>query len=98
MTVVFDDEELYTAVKVEAARRNVPAKDIIAEAVREWFEFQEDLEDVADAKAAMEEYKRDGGVPLEQVLRERGLEEHVPHRVRPSGKKGAGPPAKTRRR
>ena len=46
MTVVFDDEELYTAVKVEAARRNVPAKDIIAEAVREWFEFQEDLEDL----------------------------------------------------
>lgn len=33
MTVVFDDEELYTALKVEAARTHRPAKDIVADAL-----------------------------------------------------------------
>lgn len=36
MTVVFDDEELYTALKVEAVRSRRPAKDIVAEAVQAW--------------------------------------------------------------
>ena len=40
MTVVFDDEALYTALKVEAARRGCYAKDIVASAVREWLEVQ----------------------------------------------------------
>ena len=35
MTVVFHDEELYTELKVEAARRHTAASEIIAEAVRE---------------------------------------------------------------
>ena len=38
MTVVFHDEELYTWLKVEAARRHRPASDIIAEAVQQWLE------------------------------------------------------------
>ena len=42
MTVVFDDEALYTALKVEATRRGCYAKDIVASAVREWLEVQED--------------------------------------------------------
>ena len=44
MTVVFHDEELYTELKVEAARRHTAASEIIAEAVREWLESQEDAE------------------------------------------------------
>ncbi len=43
MTVVLDDD-LYTAAKVEAARRNRPLKEIVAEALQEWLEVQEDLE------------------------------------------------------
>lgn len=39
MTVVFHDEELYTSLKVEAARRHKAASDIIAEAVRQWLEM-----------------------------------------------------------
>ena len=42
MTVVFHDEELYTSLKVEAARRHKPASNIITEAVRQWLEKHED--------------------------------------------------------
>ncbi len=73
MTVVFDDEELYTSLKVEAARRHVPAKDLVAEALREWLELQEDLEDLVALKEGIEEYEREGGIDLEDVLKERGL-------------------------
>lgn len=41
MTVVFDDEDLYTALKVEAARSHRPAKDIVAEAVQAWLGSQD---------------------------------------------------------
>lgn len=74
MTVVFDDEELYTAVKVEAARRHVPAKDIVAEALREWIQLQEDMEDVRIAEERIAEYDRTGEyVSHEEVMREYGL-------------------------
>ena len=73
MTVVFDDEELYTALKVEAVRRHVPAKDIVADALKDWLQLQEDREDVADAEEALAEYEREGGIPIEDILRERGL-------------------------
>lgn len=75
MTVVFDDEELYTALKVEAARQHRPAKEIVAEAIQQWFlELQEDEEDRRVAEERLAEYKQEGGIPLEQVLKERGLE------------------------
>lgn len=37
MTIVFDDEELYTRLKVAAARAHRPAKDIVAEALCLYF-------------------------------------------------------------
>jgi hypothetical protein len=74
MTVVFDDEELYTAVKVEAARRHVPAKDIVAEALREWLELQEDLEDAPIFNERLADYRREGGVTHDEALKELGLE------------------------
>ena len=73
MTVIFDDEDLYTALKVEAARQHRPAKQIVAEAVREWLELQEDKEDLEVAQERLRDYRREGGVPLEDVLKERGL-------------------------
>ncbi len=38
MTIVFDDEDLYTRLKVAAARTHRPAKDIVAEALCLYFE------------------------------------------------------------
>jgi len=73
MTVVFDDEELYRSLKVEAARRGCHAKDIVAAAVREWFEIQEDAEDLEIARERMEAYRREGGVPHEEVMKKLGL-------------------------
>ncbi len=74
MTVVFDDEELYTALKVEAARRHVPAKDIVAEALQQWIQLQEDLEDIRIAEERIAEYERTGeSIPHEEVMRELGL-------------------------
>ena len=62
MTVIFEDEELYTALKVEAARKGRHAKDIIAEAVTEWLEAREDEELQADLKGARGEWEEQGGV------------------------------------
>lgn len=71
MTVVFDDEELYTDLKVEAARRGRPAKDIVAEAVREWLELQDDIEDLRIAEERIAEYERTGEHVSHEELKER---------------------------
>jgi hypothetical protein len=42
MTIVFDDEDLYTALKVQAARTHRPAKDIVADALEILFEATAD--------------------------------------------------------
>ena len=60
MTVIFEDEGLYTALKVEAVRKGQPAKDIVAQAVREWLEAREDEELRADLEDARREWERDG--------------------------------------
>ncbi len=61
MTVVFDDEALYTALEVEAARRGCYAKDIVASAVREWLEAQEDEALQPAVEQVWREWRRGGG-------------------------------------
>ena len=68
MTVIFEDEALYTALKVEAARKGRHAKDIVAEAVREWLETQEDEELRADLEEARHEWQRQGGVAADEFF------------------------------
>lgn len=65
--MVFHDEELYTYLKVEAARRHKPASDIIADAVREWLESREDAELLPTIEAARVEWKEKGGRPWAEV-------------------------------
>ena len=62
MTVVFDDEELYIALKVEAARTGRHAKDIVAEALIEWLEAKEDEELSQGLDEIREEWRREGGI------------------------------------
>ena len=57
MTVIFEDEELYTAVKMEAARKGRHAKDIVTEALRQWLEAREDEELSADLEERRTEWK-----------------------------------------
>ena len=78
MTVVFHDEELYTYLKVEAARRHKPASDIIADAVREWLESREDAELLPAIEAASAEWREKGGRPWAEIEGE--LEEAVTKR------------------
>ncbi len=69
MTVIFEDEGLYTAIKVEAARRNRALKDLVTEAVREWLANQEDLELAPVIAAARDEWREKGGTDASELFR-----------------------------
>lgn len=70
MTVIFEDEALYIALKVEAARKGRHAKDIVAEAVSQWLESREDEELGADLEERRAEWKEKGGRPWAAVERD----------------------------
>lgn len=72
MTIVFDDEELYTALKVEAARRHCPAKDIVASALEVFFEASPG-EFEAILRRARARADGPDGQSVERVLEELGL-------------------------
>lgn len=61
MTVVFHDEELYTNLKVEAARRHAAASEIVADAVRQWLDNREDADLLPVIESARTEWKEKGG-------------------------------------
>jgi len=68
MTVVFDDDALYTTVKVEAARRNQPVKKLVSQALREWLEAQEDAELLSEIEAARAEWQEKGGIEASEFF------------------------------
>lgn len=76
MTVLFEDEALYTAVKIEAVRRNLPLKDLVTTALRAWIEAQEDAEILPVVQSAREEWQALGGteasVFFDQLRNEKG--------------------------
>jgi hypothetical protein len=78
MTVVFRDEDLYTYLKVEAARRHMPASEIIADAVNEWLESREDAELMPTIESSRAEWKEKGGRPWSVIENE--IEESINHR------------------
>lgn len=86
MTVVFHDEELYTYLKVEAARRHKPASDIVADAVRQWLESREDAELLPTIETARAEWREKGGRPWAEIEGE--LEEAVIKREEAAEAKG----------
>ena len=70
MKVTIDvDGDLYRAVKVEAARTDRSVRDIVDEALEAWLDDAESAEDRASAKAALDEYRRDGGVSAQSFFR-----------------------------
>lgn len=73
MTIVFDDEELYTALKVEAAKSHRPAKDLVADALTLMFEATRDEHETILMRARMKGFARHGGAPVEKILEELGL-------------------------
>ncbi len=73
MTIVFDDEELYTTLKVEAAKTHRPAKDLVADALALLFESTPEEHATILMRARMRGYARKGGTPVEKILAELGL-------------------------
>lgn len=66
MKVTIDlDGDLYRAVKVEAARSDRSIRDVVDEALAAWLDAEEAREDAESARAALEEYQRDGGEAAE---------------------------------
>ena len=69
MKVTIDvPDELYRAVKVEAARTDRSVKDIVDEALEAWLTAAEESEDRASAEAALAEYRHDGGEAAESFF------------------------------
>lgn len=68
------DGDLYRAIKVEAARSDRSVRDIVEEALEEWLARAEEAEDRGSAAAALEEYKRDGGVAAEEWFARKAAE------------------------
>jgi len=87
MTVVFHDENLYTYLKVEAARRHMPASEIIADAVNDWLESREDTELMPAIESARAEWKEKGGRPWSEIEGE--LQESIVQREEVAGGKRA---------
>lgn len=62
MKVTLDlPDELYRALKVEAARSDRNVRDLATAAIEEWLDREEEAEDRASAQAALEEYRQSGG-------------------------------------
>jgi len=73
------DDDLYRAVKVEAARSDRSVRDLITEAIDRWLTLQEDDEDRRSADAALQEYERDGGVAAADFFRQLAAEVEADH-------------------
>jgi plasmid stability protein len=66
MKATFDlDQDLYRALKVEAARGDRSVREIVEEALEAWLARAEESEDRDSAQAALAEYARDGGASAE---------------------------------
>ena len=60
MTVVFKDENVYKHLKVEAAKRDINASEIVSEAIVEWIESREDIKLAPLIIKSQEETKKSG--------------------------------------
>lgn len=69
MKVTIDvDDDLYRAIKVEAARTDRSVRAIVDEAIGAWLEAEETREDMASATDALAEYRRSGGEAAESFF------------------------------
>lgn len=67
MKATFDlDDDLYRAIRVEAARADRPVREVVQEALEAWLARAEDVEDRDSAVAALVEYRKDGGEAAEE--------------------------------
>jgi hypothetical protein len=77
------NDELYRAIKVEAARSDRPVREIIEEALERWLEAIEEAEDIAASEAAMAEYDQDGGIDAREAFGRLAAEHAAAYDTRP---------------
>ena len=70
LTIVLDDRDLCHAIKAAAIERDQPVRAIVAQALREWLERHEELEDLRAIEEAIKETGDDPGVPWEEMKRQ----------------------------
>ena len=68
LTVDVGDPRLYKAIKILAIERGSTLREVVVEALRDWIEKQENLEDLA----AIEEVRGEPTRPIEELIRELG--------------------------
>ena len=68
VTLVLEDEDLYEALKLFAARDGRTLRQVISEALEQWVEAKEDAEDAAFAREAKKEQGKN--ISWEQVKSE----------------------------
>lgn len=67
MKATFDlNDDLYRAIRVEAARADRPVREVVEEALEAWLSRAEEAEDLASATAALAEYRGAGGASAEE--------------------------------
>jgi hypothetical protein len=72
ITVQLEDEALYAAVQAEAARRDQPLDQAVAEALRDWLEASEDADLQAPLEAARAEWRATGGAEAGEFFQQLG--------------------------
>ena len=73
ITVDLGNEELHKAIKIAAIEQGKSMREIVLEALREWFERREGLEDKEDLEAmkrAEAEFQKTGGRLFEDVVKD----------------------------
>lgn len=68
ITVDLGDTELYKAVKILAIERGITLREVVVEALKDWVEKQEELEDIKSIREVENEPSR----PIEEYLAEIG--------------------------
>jgi hypothetical protein len=74
LTITFSDDSVLSALTREAEQTERSADDIVEEALRDWLDSQADSREHSLIQERRASYQAGGGVSLEEVANERGLD------------------------
>jgi len=83
VTIALRDDALYRSVKVRAAVSGRQIRDVVEEALEDWLERQEDAEDIAVSRTAIEAYERGEWVDADEFFRRMVAEGRVGYQTDP---------------
>jgi len=83
VTIALRDDALYRSVKVRAAASGRQIRDVVEEALEDWLERQEDAEDIAVSRKAIEAYERGEWVDADEFFKRMVAEGRVGYQTDP---------------